>query len=81
MQATKSGGSSVSFLSRIGGGFRRSGEFFGDVWSELKKVRWPNRKELINYTSVVLFTVVLLAVFFFVIDLGISRLIDLILGK
>ncbi|WP_183192652.1 preprotein translocase subunit SecE [Brevibacillus fluminis] len=77
MQVTKSGGSSVSFLSR----FRRFGEFFGDVWSELKKVRWPNRKELINYTSVVLFTVVLLAVYFFVIDLGISRLIDLILGK
>ncbi|MET3291420.1 preprotein translocase subunit SecE [Brevibacillus fluminis] len=67
----------MSFLSR----FRRFGEFFGDVWSELKKVRWPNRKELINYTSVVLFTVVLLAVYFFVIDLGISRLIDLILGK
>ncbi|MGO0058729.1 preprotein translocase subunit SecE [Brevibacillus fluminis] len=77
MQVTKSGGSSVSFLSR----FRRFGEFFGDVWSELKKVRWPNRKELINYTSVVLITVVLLAVYFFVIDLGISRLIDLILGK
>lgn len=81
MQATKSGGSAVSFLSRIGTGFRRTGAFFGDVWSELKKVRWPNRKELVNYTAVVLIAVTLLALFFFVIDLGISRLIDLILGK
>ena len=81
VEATKSGGGVMGFLSRIGSGFRRTGDFFGDVWSELKKVRWPNRKELTSYTSVVLVTVIALAIFFFVIDLGISRLIDLILGK
>lgn len=81
MDATKSGGGAVGFFARIGAGFRRSGEFLGDVWSELKKVRWPNRKELTSYTLVVLIAVTLLAVFFFAIDLGISRLIDLILGK
>lgn len=81
MSATKSGGGAVGFLSRIGAGFRRTGAYFGDVMSELKKVRWPNRKELTTYTVVVLITVFLLAIFFFVIDLGISRLIDLILGK
>ena len=80
-EATKSGGGVMGFLSRIGSRFRRTGEFFGDVWSELKKVRWPNRKELTSYTAVVLVTVFMLALFFFVIDLGISRLIDLILGK
>lgn len=46
----------------------------------MKKVRWPNRKELTSYTIVVLITVTLLALFFYVIDLGISRLIELILG-
>ncbi len=81
MDATKSGGGTVGFLARIGAGFRRTGEFFGDVMSELKKVRWPNRKELTTYTVVVLITVVLLGLFFFAVDLGISRLIDLILGK
>lgn len=81
MSATKSGGGAVGFLSRIGAGFRRTGTYFGDVLSELKKVRWPNRKELTTYTVVVLLTVFLLAIFFFVVDLGISRLIDLILGK
>ncbi|MGC5327807.1 preprotein translocase subunit SecE [Brevibacillus sp. SYSU BS000544] len=71
----------MGFLSRIGSGFRRTGEFFGDVWSELKKVRWPNRKELTSYTLVVLVTVFLLAIYFYAIDLGLSALIDLILGK
>ncbi|NGQ97167.1 preprotein translocase subunit SecE [Brevibacillus sp. SYP-B805] len=71
----------MGFLARIGAGFRRTGEFFGDVISELKKVRWPNRKELTTYTVVVLVTVLLLSVFFWLIDLGISYLIDLILKK
>lgn len=79
MDATKSGGGNVGFLSRIGAGFRRTGSFFGEVKSELKKVRWPNRKELTTYSVVVLVTVILMAVFFWIIDLGISRLIDLIL--
>ena len=29
-------------------------KFFKSVMAELKKVSWPNRKELINYTLVVL---------------------------
>lgn len=70
----------MSFLAKIGSGFRRTGQFFSDVASEMKKVRWPNRKELTTYTIVVLITVTLLALFFYVIDLGISRLIELILG-
>jgi preprotein translocase subunit SecE len=35
-------------------GFRR---FFRSVAAELKKVNWPNRKELITYTIVVIATV------------------------
>lgn len=68
MEATKSGGGAVGFFSRISG-------FFGDVWSELKKVRWPNRKELTTYTTVVVTTVLLLTVYMYVIDLGISTLV------
>jgi preprotein translocase subunit SecE len=71
----------MSFLARVGAGFRRSGGFLGDVFSELKKVRWPNRKELTSYTLVVLVTITLLAVFLFGVDLGISSLIELVLGK
>jgi len=70
----------MGFLARIGASFRRTGAFLSDVIAELKKVRWPNRKELTSYTVVVIVTVALLSLFFFVVDLGISYLIELILG-
>jgi preprotein translocase subunit SecE len=71
----------VGFLARLGTGFKKWPVFFRDVWTELKKVRWPNRKELTSYTLVVLTTVILITVFFAVIDLGISQIIELILGQ
>lgn len=33
---------------------RGSLKFFKNVINELKKVSWPNKKELLNYTTVVL---------------------------
>ena len=71
----------MGFLARLGAGFKNMPTFFRDVWSELKKVRWPNRKELTSYTIVVLATVTLIAVFFAVIDLGISQIMELILSR
>ncbi|BAD74376.1 preprotein translocase subunit [Geobacillus kaustophilus HTA426] len=52
--------------------------FLKEVVRELKKVSWPNRKELVNYTAVVLATVAFFTVFFAVVDLGISELIRLV---
>jgi len=52
--------------------------FFKDVSREMRKVSWPKRKEMTNYTVTVLATVVFFAVFFAVIDLGISELVRLI---
>jgi preprotein translocase subunit SecE len=52
--------------------------FFKDVSREMRKVSWPKRKELTNYTVTVLATVIFFALFFAVIDLGISELIRLI---
>jgi preprotein translocase subunit SecE len=54
-------------------------KFFRNVASEMRKVSWPKKKELTNYTVTVVTTVVFLAVFFMVVDLGISSLIKLIL--
>ncbi|KZZ85483.1 MULTISPECIES: preprotein translocase subunit SecE [Bacillaceae] len=54
--------------------------FFGDVGREMKKVSWPKGKELTRYTIVVIATVVFAAVFFAVVDLGISELVRLIVG-
>ncbi|WP_428910373.1 preprotein translocase subunit SecE [Niallia sp. Krafla_26] len=53
--------------------------FFREVGREMRKVSWPKRKELTSYTFTVLGTVVFFALFFAVIDLGISNLIRFIL--
>ncbi|WP_374720860.1 preprotein translocase subunit SecE [Peribacillus tepidiphilus] len=57
---------------------QRLTEFFRGVVREMKKVSWPKRKELTRYTIIVLTTVVIMALFFAVVDLGISQLIRLI---
>ncbi|WNF37036.1 preprotein translocase subunit SecE [Bacillaceae bacterium IKA-2] len=54
--------------------------FLRDVVFELKRVSWPTRKELTRYTIVVLVTVIFIALFFTVVDLGVSELVRLILG-
>lgn len=48
-----------------GEGMRR---FFRNVTAELKKVNWPARKELINYTIVVVITVAVVALIIFAWD-------------
>lgn len=65
-------------MGKIGNGFKRMGGFFKDCWSELKKVRWPNRKEMVSYTLVVITTVTIIGIFFAVIDLGLSAMIRFI---
>ncbi|WP_163102740.1 preprotein translocase subunit SecE [Peribacillus alkalitolerans] len=57
---------------------QRITEFFRGVVREMKKVSWPKRQELTKYTITVLATVVIMALFFTVVDLGISELIRLI---
>ena len=50
------------------------GDFFKNVVSEMRKVSWPRRKELTRFTIVVLSTVIFMALFFALIDTGISEL-------
>ncbi|USK59965.1 preprotein translocase subunit SecE [Peribacillus asahii] len=57
---------------------KRLTEFFRGVAREMRKVSWPKRKELTKYTIVVLATVIIMSVFFAVVDLGISQLIRLV---
>ncbi|MDP4106725.1 preprotein translocase subunit SecE [Neobacillus sp. PS3-12] len=58
---------------------QRITKFFSDIAREMRKVSWPKRKELTRYTITVLSTVIFFALFFEVIDFGISKLIRLIL--
>ena len=50
-------------------------QFLREVRQELKRVDWPNRRELISYTVVVLATLVVTTTFVFVLDYVFSRLI------
>ncbi|MFC0212835.1 preprotein translocase subunit SecE [Paenibacillus chartarius] len=67
----------MAFLAKMKQSFGSTFSFFGDAWGELKKVKWPSRKELISYTLVVLITVAIVTVYFYVLDLGISELVRL----
>ncbi|CAH1229376.1 MULTISPECIES: preprotein translocase subunit SecE [Paenibacillus] len=68
----------MAFLARMRQSFGSTFSFFTDSWSELKKVKWPSRKEMTTYTLVVIGTVTFVAIYFFVLDLGISELLRLV---
>ncbi|GGA04476.1 MULTISPECIES: preprotein translocase subunit SecE [Paenibacillus] len=68
----------MAFLARMRQSFGSTFSFFTDSWTELKKVKWPSRKEMTTYTLVVIGTVAFVAIYFFVLDLGISELLRLV---
>ena len=51
-----------------------------DVRGELRKVAWGTRDEVVNYTTVVLVTLVILVGFVFLLNLGFSRAIKALFG-
>jgi preprotein translocase subunit SecE len=54
-------------------------DFVVEAWQELKKVTFPNRKETLGTTAVVLFLVVVISIFLGVVDLGLSRLVSVVM--
>jgi len=75
----------MDVLTSIGRGLKKSVSgttgFFRSSYQEFKKVKWPTRKEMVKYTTVVVTSVVILAIFFFLIDMGIAQLISWITKK
>jgi len=57
----------------------RTRSFYTDVRTEMKKVSTPSLKEVQATTLVVLITVALFGVYFWVVDMGISRAVDWLL--
>lgn len=51
--------------------------FLLDVKKEMKKVRWPNRKEMITYSSATVVFIIIFMIFFFGADVLISWLKEL----
>ncbi len=58
----------------------RATNFLAEVWSELKKVHWPTRKETYAATIVVVVITVMVAVFLGVVDYAVSHLVRAILS-
>jgi preprotein translocase subunit SecE len=69
-----------SVKERTSGTIDTIGQFLREVRIELSKVTWPTRKDTIASTSVVLVIVILIAVFLGIVDLGLSRLMRILLS-
>lgn len=52
-------------------------KFLRGSWAELKKVHWPNRRELVTYTGVVLVSVLIVAALLWIFD----SIFSFLLGK
>lgn len=59
--------------------FERIKNFFKEVKAEAKKVNYPSKDELIGSTWVVITTVVIVSVFLGIVDLGLAKIIKLLI--
>jgi preprotein translocase subunit SecE len=50
------------------------------VVAELRKVIWPNRKQMVNYTIVVLVFLAFMVALIGLVDLGLAKLVTLVFG-
>ncbi len=56
-------------------------QFTREVRDEMRQVAWPSRSELINYTSVVLTTLIIMISLIFVLNLAFGKLITLLFSR
>ena len=63
----------VRFFARIGNAFR-------NMWRELRKVTWPTRDKLINYSIIVMLFMVFMMIIIGLQDTGATTLVRLIMG-
>ena len=54
--------------------------YFSDVKVELKKVAWLSKNEMLGSSMVVWIFAIIVALFLFVVDFGISEIISRLLG-
>ena len=72
-----------NFFVRFGRGFvrffARIGTAFKNMWHELRKVTWPTKDKLINYTIIVVLFMVFMMIVIGLLDAGATKLVDLLL--
>jgi len=58
---------------------KRTGKFFREVRSEMRKVTWPVKSDLITYTIVVFISVAIVSGFIWIADTILYKIVTLIL--
>lgn len=59
--------------------FKRIGKFLGEVRVELKKVNWPTKREFTVFTGIVLSAVIVIGIFFWVMDSVFLAILQLVI--
>jgi preprotein translocase subunit SecE len=59
--------------------FKKLATYLQDVKVEMAKVSWPSREELVESTTIVIILSLVLAVFVFGVDQGLSNILKMIL--
>ena len=62
------------------GFFARTKKYFASVKSEMKRVTWPDKKELVNYSVVVCASLVVVGVVIALLDAGFGEALALFSG-
>ncbi|MBF6218618.1 preprotein translocase subunit SecE [Nocardia gipuzkoensis] len=65
---------------KSGNPFKRLIKFLREVIAELRKVIWPNRKQMVTYTSVVLVFVIFMVAFISGLDLAFIKGVNWLFG-
>ena len=85
MTEKKAANKKPNFFVRFGRGFVRFfakiGNAFKNMWHELKKVTWPTREKLVNYTVIVVLFMLFMMVVIGLLDTGATQLVNLIMTK
>ena len=65
---------------KVKGIIEQVAQFFREVKIEIKKISWPLRSETIASTSVVIIIVLIIGIFLGLVDVGLARLVKIILS-
>jgi preprotein translocase subunit SecE len=58
----------------------RASQFFREAKMELKKVKWPTRKELLASTAVVIVLTLIISLFLGLVDFGLIKILKNVVG-
>ena len=59
---------------------KKIGNAFKNMWRELRKVTWPSREKLVNYSTIVVLFIVFMMIVIGLLDTGSSALVNLIMS-